>query len=143
MTDILDITADEALWIRHQVLWPDKPAEFCRVEGDDQAVHLGGFVNNQLVSALSLFDKGSFIQLRKFATLQQHQGQGHGTALMRAAMDRADGMGKPIRLHARSGAIAFYERHGFTQQGEPFQKYSTETSIGPTYNWMQQTKNGT
>lgn len=133
MTEIREITAEMALGVRHQVLWPDKPADFCRVEGDATALHLGGFVDGTLVSVLSLFDEGDTMQLRKFATLPTWQGKGIGTALMQAARAAVQAQGKTITLHAREGAIGFYQRLGFTQHGAPFQKY------GKPYVWMAET----
>lgn len=130
MVEIREISAAEALRVRHRVLWPGKPADFCRVEGDDQATHLGGFVNGKLCTVLSLFDEGETVQLRKFATLPAMQGKGLGSALMRAALDDVATQGKRITLHARESAVGFYQSFGFQQQGAPFEKY------GKPYIWM-------
>lgn len=140
MIEIRTISANDALQIRHLVLWPDKSADFCRVDGDDDATHLGRFARGRLVSVLSLFDEGETLQLRKFATLPHHQGQGHGSALMIAALDIARVQGKQIRLHARETAIPFYTRFKMVQRSAPFHKYGgTE---GPAYVWMEQEERG-
>jgi len=130
MVEIREISAAEALGVRHRVLWPDKPADFCRVDGDDHATHLGGFVEGKLCTVLSLFDEGETVQLRKFATLPAMQGKGLGSALMKAALDDVADRGKRITLHAREGAVGFYQSFGFQQQGAPFEKY------GKPYIWM-------
>lgn len=49
-----------------------------------------------------------------------HQGQGIGTALLRALLARADELQAPMVLEVRTDndtAIALYERHGFEQVG--------------------------
>ncbi|WP_430520069.1 hypothetical protein [Aliivibrio sp.] len=35
----LGFELDEALPIRHEVLWPTKPMLFCKVDGDETAKH--------------------------------------------------------------------------------------------------------
>ncbi len=50
----MNITIDKITWqdampIRHQVLWANKPIEHCQVEGDEEAEHFGAFVDNVLV----------------------------------------------------------------------------------------------
>ncbi len=43
------ITWQDAMPIRHQVLWANKPIEHCKVEGDEEAEHFGAFVDSVLV----------------------------------------------------------------------------------------------
>lgn len=78
------ISVAETLPIRHQVLWPTKTAEFCRVDGDEQAQHFGVRVDQQLICVASLYqsDTADTVRLRKFATLEQFQHQGVGSMLM-------------------------------------------------------------
>ena len=47
----------EALPVRHQVLWPNKPSLFCKVEGDKDADHYGVYIKDQLVSVASIMLK--------------------------------------------------------------------------------------
>ncbi len=67
---IKEITTQEVLPIRHEVMWPDQPLDFVKLENDDTAIHLGLYVHNQLVSVISLFITDNEAQFRKFATLK-------------------------------------------------------------------------
>ncbi|QEN04123.1 N-acetyltransferase [Thiospirochaeta perfilievii] len=81
--DIKNITPEEALDIRHQVLWPNKPKEFCKLEDDYKGIHYGGFLNGKLVCVASIFIENNSARLRKFATLTEFQGKGYGTLLIK------------------------------------------------------------
>ncbi|HJQ47921.1 MAG TPA: ribosomal protein S18-alanine N-acetyltransferase [Amycolatopsis sp.] len=51
---------------------------------------------------------------------ENYQGQGIGTALLRALLERADGLDAPVFLEVRTDnerAVGLYERHGFTRIG--------------------------
>lgn len=114
------ITAADTLPLRHAVLWPDHPVEFSRVEGDESALHFGAYSGGELVCVLSLFEDGSSIRIRKFATRPDCQGQGVGTLMMRHALTQARMRGADrVWLSARASAMPFYERFGFAAFGEP------------------------
>ncbi len=49
------ITWQDAMPIRHQVLWANKPIEHCKVEGDEEAEHFGAFVDSVLVGVASIY----------------------------------------------------------------------------------------
>ena len=109
--------------IRHRVLWPDKPIEFCCVEGDSTALHFGYFLNNQLVSVASVYLNNNSARLRKFATLPEVQGQGIGTKLLNHVLSTI----KHEKINhfwcdARESAIEFYKRFGMQPEGNRFYK---------------------
>lgn len=117
------ITLDEALPIRHSVLWPDKPLSFCKVDGDDTAEHYGAFLNNALVSIASIYMEGRVARLRKFATLEDFQGCGAGTQLIShivAELEQTDI--DTLWCDARTTAVGFYKRFGMQVQGAEFVK---------------------
>lgn len=120
------ITLNDALPIRHKVLWPDKPVDFCRVEGDDDAVHYGAFVNNRLVCTASLYPDNpepNQARLRKFATLPEYQGQGIGSRMIAHLIEKLKSMGMTyLWFDARVTAIDFYKRFGFFVISDPFDK---------------------
>lgn len=121
--DILQITTNEALPVRHRVLWPDKPMSFCLVEGDDFATHYGAFVDAQLVSVASVYIDGFQARLRKFATLPQYQGQGIGSrdiAHIMAELQRQSI--SYFWCDARTTAVGFYQRLGLSVEGAEFEK---------------------
>lgn len=113
----------DALPIRHQVLWPDKSLDFCSVAGDETANHYGVHVNGQLVCVASIYIDGSNARLRKFATLPSHQGKGIGSQVIAHIIDELKGLN--IRFFwcdARTRAVGFYQKFGLTVQGEEFKK---------------------
>ena len=110
----------DSLPLRRDVLWPSLTPEQCAVAGDEDALHFGIYIDQQLASCLSLFtvDANTF-QVRKFATASAFQHQGLGTALLRHAIAHARAAGgQRIILNARTSAGGFYQRHGFNRIGE-------------------------
>ena len=120
---IHQITWQQALPIRHAVLWPDKEPDYCRVEGDDMAWHFGYFKDAQLVSVASVFPDEAGARLRKFATLNEYQGHGIGSGLLRHLIEdiRARGIDK-LWCDARASAASFYQRAGMQICGDEFSK---------------------
>jgi len=121
--DIQSIKWQSAIEIRHKVLWPDKPASFCKVEGDEAALHFGGFVDGQLVCVASIYVDGQTARLRKFATLVEFQGLGIGSSVITFIMEMLKNMEiKHFWCDARKTAVGFYERFGMAKQGLAFNK---------------------
>lgn len=117
------ITADQTLPLRRAVLWPNHPIEASMVEGDDSAVHFGGFVDEALICTASLFPNGEDIRLRKFATDPVYQGQGHGSTMMEHLIGYAKrNTFQYFWLDARQSAALFYERFHFQISGDVFYK---------------------
>ncbi|PSW20889.1 N-acetyltransferase [Photobacterium sanctipauli] len=117
------IDAELTLPIRHHVLWPKKSIDFCRVPDDANGLHYGVYQENQLVCVASVFIDGQTARLRKFATLPEYQGQGMGTALIKAVIEQlvANGV-TTFWCDARESAQGFYHRFGMAPQGERFYK---------------------
>jgi len=125
--EIKEAELDEILPIRHKVLWPDKPLEFVKVEGDDQGVHLGLYENSQLLTIISLFPEGKSMRFRKFATLPAYQNRGLGKMMILKVIDYAkENHFERLWCDARTDALNFYERVGFKKFSEPFFKEQIE-----------------
>lgn len=123
MIEIRSITSEQTLAIRHQVLWPDYPLDFCRVPEDEQGLHLGGYIDQQLVIVASLFLSDNKMRLRKFACLPEHQSRGYGGAMLTHMRQLAkQHAAQQLWFDARESAIAFYQRHGFKVISERFFK---------------------
>lgn len=121
--NIVEISWEATIDIRHAVMWPDKPREFCHVKGDELALHFGAFIDAKLVSVASLFLDGTHGRLRKFATLEALQGQGIGSKMLVHVMQDAQNRGVTyFRCDARESAVDFYGRFGLTVEGERFFK---------------------
>lgn len=124
---IRPITAAETWPIRHLAMWPERDPAFVRLPGDDDAEHFGLFAGTQadapLVSVISLFRDDGDAQFRKFATLPQAQGLGHGGALLQFLVRHAQAQSlRRLWCNARVERSSFYARHGFVPAGAPFPK---------------------
>ncbi|GAM76016.1 acetyltransferase [Vibrio ishigakensis] len=123
MISIEQISWQQTIGLRHAVLWPEKPPEFCHVEDDETGTHFGVFFDARLVCVASLFQSGNSIRLRKFATDHDYQGQGIGSALLEHMLDFAKEQGASnFWCDARESAVPFYSRFGFEPEGERFYK---------------------
>ena len=121
--DILQITVEEALPIRHQVLWPNKTMDECRVEDDENGEHFGVFVEGELVCVASIFIKGKEARLRKFATLEQYQRQGIGHSLLNHIMVFLEQHAVDLFwCDARENAMSLYKKFAMEPQGGRFFK---------------------
>lgn len=109
--------------LRHQVLWPDKPLDYVKIEDDHAGHHFGAFRNGELLSVISLFISGSEARFRKFATRPDCQRQGLGGALLRHVFAEARRHGaQRIWCDARQDSASFYARFGMQLRGEVFHK---------------------
>ncbi|MDW7690802.1 GNAT family N-acetyltransferase [Flammeovirgaceae bacterium SG7u.111] len=120
---IKEITAEQTWPLRQEVMWPNKPLDYVKVEGDDSAKHFGLFVENELVSVVSLFEKGEKLQFRKFATKVTFQGKGYGSQLLHYLIEQAKGKSEAVLFcNARKEKTAFYEKFGLACTSQTFQK---------------------
>ncbi|MCF2444840.1 GNAT family N-acetyltransferase [Dyadobacter sp. CY345] len=125
--EIKKVSVIDILPIRHKVLWPDKPFEFVKVNGDEEGIHFGLYEDNILVTIISLFAEGSSMRFRKFATLQEYQNRGLGKMMILKAIKYAKESGfERLWCDARTDALNFYERVGFKKISEPFYKEEIE-----------------
>jgi predicted GNAT family N-acyltransferase len=120
---ITTINWQDALPIRQQVLWPDYPASFCQIDGDDTALHYGAYLDNQLVCVASLYLEGTTARLRKFATLPAYQKQGIGSSMLQHMLNEL----KLYQINyfwcdARLSAESFYGKFGLIRSGAIFEK---------------------
>ncbi|WP_283131891.1 GNAT family N-acetyltransferase [Enterovibrio norvegicus] len=130
--EIKPISWQEALPLRHQVLWPNEPPAFSKVEGDEDALHYGAFLDGEIVCVASIHFSSEFTdahnktknaRLRKFATSQAHQGQGIGSLMLKRILTDLKQEGASIFwCDARETAMGLYERFGMHAEGERFYK---------------------
>lgn len=136
---VLQINALDTINIRREMLRKDFPENACHYDGDDNELsfHLGGFVENKLVSIASFyFNKHESIQeenqfqLRGMATLPEHQGQGISSQLLKTAFPIIkQNLVNVLWCNARKTAIGFYESVGFEKVGDEFEVDKIGTHI--------------
>ena len=116
----------EVVWpVRHTVMYPDMDFESIKLGEDADGIHLAlyGEDNNALISVVSLFKKPGELQFRKFATFNEYQGKGFGSALLNYIIEYAKANGiHRIWCNARKNATGFYKRAGFQETNQLFYK---------------------
>ena len=81
------------------------------------------YLEETLVSVISLFIDGDDAQFRKFATLADQQGKGLGSALLEHLIKEAQSRGvRRLWCNARVDKTGFYERFGMTTTDHTFSK---------------------
>ena len=125
--DIREVPLEDIWSIRQSVMYPDETVEFVKLEDDETGIHLGLYVEEQLVSVISLFEKPDEIQFRKFATVTARQGRGYGTHLLQYVMDWAAARKKrTIWCNARMSATGIYKKFGMQETGSSWKKYDID-----------------
>jgi ElaA protein len=98
-------------------------SEADEVDGlDDVALHLIAKDGNIPIGTARLIFKDQIAKVQRVCVLKAYRGQGHGQALMRAAVEvaRAKAGVSHARLGAQLHALGFYERLGFVAFGPVF-----------------------
>lgn len=122
---IEEVAADVVWPVRHTVMYPDMDFESIKLGEDSDGIHLAlfGDEGNTLISVVSLFKKPGELQFRKFATLNEYQGRGYGSALLNYIIDYANANNiNRIWCNARKNATGFYKRAGFLETNLEFYK---------------------
>ncbi len=128
--EIKKINASDTWQIRHEVMWPDQPFEFVQLEEDDLGYHFGVFEGGKLVSIVSCFIEGQEMQFRKLATLEEYQGKGIGSYLLKHILEFAKSKElKKVWCNARSNKKAFYEKFGMKDTFKNFVKAGQDFTI--------------
>jgi len=130
LVNVKEITAEETISIRHQVLRQGKPIEACHFEGDNLATtfHLGLFYYSDLIGIVSYmnnsnnnFEDKNQYQLRGMAISQQFQGKRLGNVLLEKGMQLLKQQNVTlVWCNARESATNFYSKFGFSIAGKPF-----------------------
>lgn len=128
--EIKKISSVETYPVRHDVLRKGKPIETCIFKGDDdeQTIHLGLFLDVQLVGIISvfkeqnnLFSETNQFQIRGMAVLEEFQGKGLGTKLVKEAEKHCINLNaNVIWFNARENAVPFYEKLDYKIIGDSF-----------------------
>ncbi|MEM1124245.1 MAG: GNAT family N-acetyltransferase [Bacteroidota bacterium] len=125
MTRITTITAAETWPIRHQVMWPNESIAFVQIPNDEDGLHYGFWLDQRLISVISLFVEGNQAQFRKFATLPTYQGRGFGSQLVHHIIGIAKSKGlTKLWCNARVEKMDYYKKFGMMTTDRFFQKKS-------------------
>jgi GNAT superfamily N-acetyltransferase len=120
---------DEVVDLRHQVLRAGLPRETAIFKGDDapDTVHVVAVDNDAIVGCAtivaSLWEGRRAWQLRGMAVVPSLQRSGVGGLMLKQLQRVAQETSQDVRLmwcNARSPAVGFYERHGWTIASSEF-----------------------
>jgi len=92
---------------------------------DDQAYHVSGFLNKQLVAYARIFPPGikyEEVSIGRIVTSPSYRKQGLGKMLVKKSIEVCDSKfhGKPIKIEAQSHLQEFYKALGFIPQGDTY-----------------------
>jgi GNAT superfamily N-acetyltransferase len=129
--EVHPITPAETLALRHAILRGGLPPETAIFPNDnaDTSRHFGAFVEGKLIGVATIhfspmLDQPDFdpaYQVRGMATAPEMQGRGAGRLLLEACIQAAREAGAQwLWCNARTPALGFYSRHGFTTRGGVF-----------------------
>jgi GNAT superfamily N-acetyltransferase len=135
------VQASELLDLRRRVLRADNPessVEDSR-DGEDDALHFGGFLGERLVASASWFVSDPPLnkelrsyQLRYMAIDYDVQGRGYGGIVVATAIEELRARGaQQLWAYARDSALGFYVATGWTAV-EGSQHISKETGLPHT-----------
>lgn len=120
---IRNITTEDTLPLRREVLYPHWQLEQVRVDHDDEGWHFGLYEGNELVTVVSLFISGPAAQFRKLATSAHCRGKGYGKRMMQHLREVCLRHGvRTLWCNARDSAETFYLQLGFTRTSDIFYK---------------------
>lgn len=126
---IITLNWQETIPIRHRVLWPNEAPEFCQVEGDQDALHFGVTIDEEIICVASIYIEnnpkatGKTARLRKLATLPDFQGKGVGSFMLEHLVSSLKKQSiNYLWFDARESALKFYLGCGFSPFGERFYK---------------------
>ena len=128
MIPIRFIKAEQTFPIRREVLRKNIDLPY-KMDGDldKETIHLGAFVNDEIVSIVSLikknndFLKGEQFQLRGMATVAKYRGGGYGKLLaLRSEEVLVSRNIHKIWCNARVEALGFYKSLNYIILGETF-----------------------
>ena len=110
----------QRIWeIRKEVMYPSFSLQEVKLNNDELGQHFGIYINEEVVSIISIFIKNEVLQFRKFATLEMQQGKGYGKQLLQYVFEYAkENNCNSIWCNARIAALGLYEKFGMKSFGE-------------------------
>lgn len=132
--EIKAIPAQLTWEVRHKAMWPNKPFTYIKIENDAEGQHFGIYLENKLVSVISIFITDTEAQFRKFATVPYYQGNGYGSTLLSYIFKEMSELGiKRLWCNARRDKTSFYERFGMVPTQTTFERGNISYVIMESY----------
>ncbi|NLS12633.1 GNAT family N-acetyltransferase [Vibrio sp. SM6] len=121
--EVGEIAWQHTLALRHQVLEPEQNETDCHIDGDENSVHFGAFLDDRLIGIASVFVEDDQARLRYMATHPDFQSRGVAKALFNYVATELKF--KAVTLlwcDSQKTNSRFYRQLGFRKLGESFLK---------------------
>lgn len=140
------VQAKDIIQLRHRILRPGLPLELSQYAFDNEntTFHIAVIIDNTVTSCGTFVQSNCPIfplakkgyQLRGMATDKHFSGQGHGSAILKAATDHLKKINSDLLwFNARQPAFDFYLKNGFTITGHLYDMpYSGPHKL--MYKWL-------
>tara|TARA_B100001758_G_C18169286_1_gene483379 strand:- start:108 stop:539 length:432 start_codon:yes stop_codon:yes gene_type:complete len=129
MTEIKKFTFSEknlmriAHKIRHEVfVIGQKCPAHLEWEFEEDSTHFLVFDNNKAVATARHRKTTKGYKLERFAVLRTLRGKGYGHMVLKAILDDLKNFKGLIYMHAQSEVLPFYQKLGFTKEGQEFEE---------------------
>lgn len=127
--DVIEVSAEVVRPLRAEVLRPGLPFEesFYPTDGDAFTTHVAVWVGTEVVAVGTLFPEprrpgARESRIRGMAVKEGHRSRGYGGAILSYFLNpTVSGQVDVIWCNARERAVPFYERHGYSKEGEAFE----------------------
>lgn len=111
-------------------MYPGEPFESIKLLNDDEGLHFGLFVNEKLITIISLFVENNKVQFRKLATEVEEQGKGYGSKMLNYIFEYVKKYDvENIWCNARIKKSKFYEKFGMIKTEKTYTKFGIDFVI--------------
>ena len=115
------LLSEKALVIRNKVFVVEQGVDpVLEYEHDEDAHHYLLCMGRKSIATARWREVSDGIKLERFAVLPKFRSRGFGKVILLEVLIDTLPLMKPIYLHSQVNAIRFYERNGFTKEGELF-----------------------
>ena len=92
---------------------------------DQQAIHLLGYINNELIAYSRIFNEGNYFKETSFGRAiikKEKRGLGIGDDLVKESLKiiKKEYGNKKVKISAQAHLKKFYAKHGFKTKGEEY-----------------------
>ena len=127
----------KALAVRSIVFIGEQKVPYDReIDGlDITSIHFLGTIENEPVATARIRVVEDCVKIERFAVIKEHRNKNIGSSLINFILEYIKQINcKKIILHAQIPSIKFYEKFGFTKQGNQF------TDAGIKHYYMEKVK---
>ena len=113
--------AEQAFNIRRKVFVEEQGVDpNLEYDREDQSHHYLLTLAGRPIATARWRETEKGIKLERFAVLPEFRNRGFGEIILEEVIKDVVTFGKIVYLHSQSGAVPFYERHGFVKEGAMF-----------------------